>query len=131
MAGDHPSRGRVLLVATDLMLRSRVAEGARAAGERGLGEGGGDGAVVVGRGGARLVEDEVVVDDGGGDLDALGRDLARTVAFFRRVDTIKPSQKEFMEEHDFASKDSVDFIRAYEAEIVRTIEAELPEAPRR
>ena len=57
--------------------------------------------------------------------DALGRDLARTIEFFRRVDAIKPSPKEFMEEHDFASKDSVDFIRAYEAEIVGTIEAAL------
>ncbi len=63
--------------------------------------------------------------------DALGRDLARTIEFFRRVDAIKPSPKEFMEEHDFASKDSVDFIRAYEAEIVGTIEAALAEATRR
>jgi hypothetical protein len=63
--------------------------------------------------------------------DALGRDLARTVEFFRRVDTIKPSQKDFKEEHDFVSKDSVDFIRAYETEIVGTIEKALAEATRR
>ena len=63
--------------------------------------------------------------------DALGRDLARPVEFFRRVDAIKPSQKKFMQEHGFASKDSVDFIRAYEAEIAGTIEAALAEAVRR
>jgi hypothetical protein len=63
--------------------------------------------------------------------DALGRDLARTVAFFRRVDTIKPSPKEFMKKHGIADKDGLDFIRAYEAEIVRTIEAALAEAMRR
>ena len=63
--------------------------------------------------------------------DALGRDLARTVAFFKRVDAIKPSQKKVMEEHDIASKDSLDFIRAYETEIVRTIEAALAGATRR
>ncbi len=32
MAGNPSSRGRILLVATDLILRSRVVEGARAAG---------------------------------------------------------------------------------------------------
>ena len=63
--------------------------------------------------------------------DALGRDLARTVGFFRRVDAVKPSPKEFMDEHGFATKDSVDFIRAYETEIVGTIEAALAEVTRR
>jgi predicted small lipoprotein YifL len=63
--------------------------------------------------------------------DALGRDLRRTVAFFRHVDAIKPSPDKFMEEHDIASKDSLDFIRAYEAEVVRTIEAALAQATRR
>jgi len=63
--------------------------------------------------------------------DALGRDLARTVAFFRRVDAVKPSPKKFMGEHGFATKDSVDFIRAYEEEVVRTIEAVLAKTPRR
>jgi hypothetical protein len=62
--------------------------------------------------------------------DALGRDLARTVAFFRRVDTIKPSQNEVMKKHGIADKDEVDFIRAYEAEIVGTIEKALAEAVR-
>ncbi|MGH8633667.1 MAG: aminopeptidase [Burkholderiales bacterium] len=63
--------------------------------------------------------------------DALGRDLARTVAFFRRVDAIKPSPNAVMKEHDIASKDSVDFIRAYEAAVVGTIEKALTEATRR
>jgi Putative aminopeptidase len=66
-----------------------------------------------------------------GVYDALGRDLARTVAFFKRVDAIKPSPDEVMKKHDIADKDGVDFIRAYESEIVKTIEAELPEATRR
>jgi hypothetical protein len=63
--------------------------------------------------------------------EALGRDLARTVEFFRRVDATKPSAKEFMEEHGFATKESVDFIRGYEAEIVSLIESALAKAPPR
>jgi predicted small lipoprotein YifL len=63
--------------------------------------------------------------------DALGRDLARTVAFFRRVDAIKPSPDAVMKKYRIASKDTVDFIRAYEAEVARTIEAALAKAPRR
>jgi len=62
--------------------------------------------------------------------DALGRDLARTVDFFRRVDTIKPSSNEVMKKHGIADKDGLDFIRAYEAEIVGTIEKALAEAVR-
>jgi hypothetical protein len=57
--------------------------------------------------------------------DALGQDLARTVEFLKRVDAIKPSPKKFMVDHGFETKDSVDFIRAYEEEIVRTIESAL------
>lgn len=63
--------------------------------------------------------------------DALGQDLARTVEFFRRVDRIKPSPDRYMKEHDFASKDSVEFIRGYEADTVRTIEAALAEVTTR
>jgi hypothetical protein len=66
-----------------------------------------------------------------GVYDALGNDLARTVAFFKRVDTLKPSPAAVMKKHGIADKDGVDFIRAYEAEIVRTIEAALPGATRR
>jgi hypothetical protein len=63
--------------------------------------------------------------------DALGRDLARTVAFFKRVDTIKPTRDEVMKKYGIADKDGVDFIRAYEAEIAGTIEAALAETRRR
>ena len=62
--------------------------------------------------------------------DALGRDLARTVDFFRRVDTIKPSQNDVMKKHGIADKDGLDFIRAYEAGIVGTIEHALAEVVR-
>jgi hypothetical protein len=60
--------------------------------------------------------------------DALGQDLARTVAFFRRVDTIKLSPKEVMKKHGIADKDGVEFIRAYEEEVVRTIKSALAKA---
>jgi hypothetical protein len=62
--------------------------------------------------------------------DALGRDLARTVAFFRRVDTVKPSPNDVMKKHGIRDKDGVDFIRVYEAEIVSTIEKALADAVR-
>jgi hypothetical protein len=62
---------------------------------------------------------------------ALGRDLGRTVDFFRRVDAIKPSPQEFIDTHELASKDSLDFIRGYEAEIAGMIEAALAEPSRR
>ena len=63
--------------------------------------------------------------------DALGRDLARTVEFFRRVDAIKPSPNEVMKKRGIAAQDSVEFIRAYEAAVVGTIERALAEATRR
>lgn len=62
--------------------------------------------------------------------DKLGRDLVRTVAFFRRVDTIKPSPEQVMKKYRIESKDSLDFIRAYEAEVARSIEAALAGASR-
>jgi hypothetical protein len=62
--------------------------------------------------------------------DALGRDLARTVTFFRRVDKIKPSPEAVMKKHRVASKEGVAFIRAYEAEVVRTVEAALARTQR-
>jgi len=62
---------------------------------------------------------------------ALGRDLRRTVDFFRRVDKIKPSPGEFMKKHRIASKESLDFIRGYEAAVVGTIESVLAKATRR
>lgn len=60
-------------------------------------------------------------------FDALGRDLARTVAFFKRVDAMKPSQFDVMERHRIASGKSVELIRAYEAAVVETIEQALAE----
>ena len=60
-------------------------------------------------------------------FEALGRDLARTVAFFRHVDTIKPSSAAVMKQHRIATEHSVEFIRAYEAATVETIRKALAE----
>jgi hypothetical protein len=60
--------------------------------------------------------------------DALGRDLARTVAFFRHVDKLKPSKQDVMKRHRIAAKKSVEFIRTYEAAVVETIEKALAES---
>ena len=54
-------------------------------------------------------------------FDALGRDLARTVAFFRHVDKIKPTRVAVMQRHRIAEENSMEFIRAYEAAVVETI----------
>lgn len=62
--------------------------------------------------------------------DALGRDLARTVEFFRRVDAAKPSREQIMKKYRITSKDSVEFIRAYEAEVAKAIEAALAKESR-
>lgn len=53
-------------------------------------------------------------------FDALGRDVARTVAFFRRVDEIKPDPEDIMKQHR-VTQGSVAFIRAYETAVVETI----------
>ena len=58
-------------------------------------------------------------------FEALGRDLARTVAFFKHVDTIKPPAAQVMARHDLKTHTGVEFIRAYEAAVVETIEAAL------
>lgn len=62
--------------------------------------------------------------------DALGRDLARTVEFFRRVDAAKPTREQVLKKFRIASKDSVEFVRAYEAEVVKTTDAALAKATR-
>ncbi len=59
-------------------------------------------------------------------FEALGRDLARTVEFFRHVDQIKPSSAAVRKRHRLATEDSVEFIRAYEAAVVETIRKALP-----
>jgi hypothetical protein len=46
------------------------------------------------------------------------------------VDAKKPSPQEFMDTHELASKDSLDFIRGYEAEIAGLIEVALADATR-
>ena len=61
-------------------------------------------------------------------FDALGRDLARTVAFFRRVDQIKPSGASVMRRYRIADEHSIEFVRAYEAAVVETIEKALSES---
>lgn len=59
--------------------------------------------------------------------DALGGDLARTMAFFKKVDAAKPTPREIMARYKIKSVESVPFLRAYEAEIVKTIEKLLAE----
>jgi len=66
-----------------------------------------------------------------GVFDALGRDLERMVAFFKRVDELKPSREEVVNRHGLDVDDGVEFIRAYEGEIVKTIENALAQARRR
>jgi len=63
-------------------------------------------------------------------FDTLGRDLARTVAFFRHVDKIKPSSAAVMQRHRIAEASSVEYVRAYEAAVVETIRMALADARR-
>ena len=61
---------------------------------------------------------------------ALGRDLTRTVAFFRRVDKLKPSRASVMKQNRIATEESVAFLRAYEAAMVETIRKALADEGR-
>ena len=54
-------------------------------------------------------------------FDALGRDPARMVAFFRQVDRIKPSGAQVMEWKRIVDERSLAFVRAYELAVVETI----------
>jgi len=63
-----------------------------------------------------------------GVFDALGRDLERMVAFFRLVDELKPSREAVVKRYGLDADDGVEFIRAYEDEIVKTIESALAQA---
>lgn len=54
-------------------------------------------------------------------FDSLGRDLARTVAFFRQVDLLRPPAADVMRRHGIAIEKSVEFVRANEAAVVETI----------
>ena len=62
---------------------------------------------------------------------ALGGDVARTVAFFRRVDAAKPTPASVMKRHGIKDEKSVDFIRAYEAAVLETAEKLLAEDRRK
>lgn len=52
--------------------------------------------------------------------DVLGRDLPHTIAFFRRVDKIKPEPETVMKQNRL-EKGSVEFVRAYEVAVIETI----------
>jgi hypothetical protein len=58
-------------------------------------------------------------------LDAFDGDLARTVRFFKRVDSAKPDRRSVAAKHGCASEGAVAFLRAYEAAIVNVIERAL------
>jgi hypothetical protein len=53
-------------------------------------------------------------------FDALGRDVARMVAFFREVDAARPKPDEVMRARGLTSAESVDYLRAYEGSVVET-----------
>lgn len=59
-------------------------------------------------------------------FDALGRDLPRTITFFRHVDKIKPDPKSLMTRHRL-KQGSVEFVRAYEAAVVEAMRKALME----
>jgi hypothetical protein len=58
-------------------------------------------------------------------FEALGRDLAKTVAFFKRVDAAKPSRAAVLKRLRLADERSLEFIRAYEEAVLDTIRREL------
>jgi hypothetical protein len=60
-------------------------------------------------------------------LHALGDDLARAIAFFRHVDSIKPTPAQVMAAQKLGSESSVEFVRAYEAVVVETTRKALRE----
>jgi hypothetical protein len=61
----------------------------------------------------------------------LGRDLARTVEFFRRVDARKPNRAVFMKQLKLKTENDLEFVRAYEAAVIATIEKLLAEETRK
>lgn len=60
-------------------------------------------------------------------FDALGRDLPRTIAFFRHVDKIKPHPDSVMNKLGL-EPNSVEFVRAYEARVIDAIRKALTDA---
>ena len=57
--------------------------------------------------------------------EALDGDLARTVAFFKQVDKLKPTPAAVLKQQRITDTKSAQFVRAYEAAVVQTIEAAL------
>ena len=53
---------------------------------------------------------------------ALDGDILRTIAFFRTIDSMKPSAASVMAKHGLSSENDVAFVRAYEAAIVELID---------
>jgi hypothetical protein len=58
---------------------------------------------------------------------ALGRDLRRTVTFFRKVDAIKPSRESVMRQRKLRKDQEIELIRAYEDAVLETIRKVLVE----
>jgi hypothetical protein len=59
---------------------------------------------------------------------ALGRDLGATVAFFRKVDAMKPARPAFLKQRRLKSEQSLEFVRAYEEAVLETVSKELAAA---
>jgi hypothetical protein len=59
---------------------------------------------------------------------ALNRDLGATVAFFRKVDALRPARAAFMKQRRFKNDESVEFVRAYEQAVLAIVRRELPAA---
>ena len=57
--------------------------------------------------------------------EALGNDLNKTVAFFKQVDKLKPTRAAVMKRQRITDEKTAQFVRAYEAAVVETIEAVL------
>jgi hypothetical protein len=51
---------------------------------------------------------------------ALGRDVARFVAFFREVDASRPRSEEILRHAGLKTAESVDYLRAYEKSVVES-----------
>ena len=63
-------------------------------------------------------------------LDALGGDVARTVAFFREVDAARPGPDAVVARYGLKAGTGLDFLRANEAAVIETIEKRLAAARR-
>lgn len=59
---------------------------------------------------------------------ALNRDLGATVAFFRKVDALKPAKAAFLKQRRLKSEQSVEFVRAYEEAVLEIVRRELAAA---